>query len=60
MLVVKCTKLNANFTPLNKMSKLQFLNQFIVLYREINKRLQKRFFQTIKLDYDRRKGFLRL
>ena len=49
MLVVKCTKLNANFTPLNKMSKLQFLNQFIVLYREINKRLQERFFQTINV-----------
>ena len=49
-LVIKCTKYNANFTPLDKMSKLWFINQFIVfslyLYREIKKKLKKRFFSN--------------
>ena len=40
--VTKCTKCNENFTLLDKMPKLWFINQFIVfshyLYREIKKK----------------------
>ena len=47
-LVIKCTKYNANFIPLDKIPKLWFINQFIVfslyLHREIKK---KHFFSTI-------------
>ena len=61
-LVIKSIKCNADFTPLDKMSKLWFINQFIVfslnLYREIKKKLSKFFFfQTIDVSLGLSQGF---
>ena len=55
---------DANFTPLDKMPKLLFINQFIVssfyLCRGIKKNVAKPFsLKLLTLVYDRRKGFLR-
>ena len=50
-----------NFTPLDKVPKLWSINQFIVssfyLYREIKRKFQKRFFQTIDIRLWSLQGF---